>query len=214
LTAPADQTPPARELVIGTKEAPPFAFKVDGVWHGISIDLWNRIADQLHLRHRFAEQATVDALIEGTRNGSFDTAVAALTVTAARQRVLDFTQPFYTTGLGIAVSTREENRWLPIVRTFLSFGFIQAVLVLIGTAMTVGFLIWLFERRQNEHFGGGAKGLGSGFWWSAIAMTQAGAAQNAPRTLARARRHFRPAELRPRATSGEPIERKGESRVS
>jgi ABC-type amino acid transport substrate-binding protein len=183
-TAPAGQAPATRELVIGTKEAPPFAYKAaDGVWHGISIDLWKRIADQLRLRHRFAEEPTVEALIEGARNGSFDAAVAALTVTAARQRMLDFTQPFYTTGLGIAVSTREENRWLPIARTFLSFGFLQAVLILIAIAMTVGFLIWLFERRQNEHFGGGAKGLGSGFWWSTIAMTQAGAAQNAPRTL-------------------------------
>jgi ABC-type amino acid transport substrate-binding protein len=50
--------------------------------------------------------------------------------------------------------------------------------------MAVGFLIWMFERRHNESFGGGvARGLGSSFWWSAIAMTQAGASQNAPRTL-------------------------------
>jgi polar amino acid transport system substrate-binding protein len=47
----------------------------------------------------------------------------------------------------------------------------------------VGFVIWLLERRKTEHFSGGAKGLGTGLWWSAIAMTQAGAAQNAPATL-------------------------------
>jgi polar amino acid transport system substrate-binding protein len=182
---PGNPASPDRELVIGIKEAPPFVIKTaDGAWRGISIDLWSRIAEQLHVRYRVSEQATVDALIEGTRAGTFDAAVAALTVTAARQRVVDFTQPFYTTGLGIAVSTREENRWLPIVRTFLSFGFLQAVLVLVGIAMAVGFLIWMFERRHNESFGGGvARGLGSSFWWSAIAMTQAGASQNAPRTL-------------------------------
>jgi polar amino acid transport system substrate-binding protein len=44
-------------------------------------------------------------------------------------------------------------------------------------------VIWLLERRRTEYFGGGTKGLGSGFWWSTIAMTQAGAAQNAPATL-------------------------------
>jgi ABC-type amino acid transport substrate-binding protein len=182
---PGNPGSPDRELVVGIKEAPPFVIKTpDGAWRGISIDLWSRIAEQLHVRYRVSEQATVDALIEGTRAGSFDAAVAALTVTAARQRVVDFTQPFYTTGLGIAISTREENRWLPIVRTFLSFGFLQAVLVLVGIAMAVGFLIWMFERRHNESFGGGvAQGLGSSFWWSAIAMTQAGASQNAPRTL-------------------------------
>jgi len=83
------------------------------------------------------------------------------------------------------VSTREENRWLPIFRTFLSFGFLQAIVALVGIAMGVGILVWLCERRHNDNFGGGvAKGLGSSFWWSAIAMTQAGAAQNAPTTLA------------------------------
>jgi polar amino acid transport system substrate-binding protein len=182
--AQAPELPAPEELVVAVKEAPPFAFKdPDGAWRGISIDLWKRIADAGHLRYRLSEQPTVEALIEGTRNRSFDLAVSAITVTAAWQKLVEFTQPFYATGLGIAVSTRDENRWLPILRTFLSFGFLQAILVLVTIAMSVGFLVWLFERRHNENFGGGAKGLGSGFWWSAIAMTQAGAAQGAPRTL-------------------------------
>jgi len=175
---------PDREFVIGIKEAPPFVIKApDGGWRGISIDLWRRIAEQLHLRYRFSEQATIEGLIEGAKTGSFDAAVAALTVTAARQRVVDFTQPFYTTGLGIAVSTRGESRWFPVLRVLMSFGFFQAIAALVGIALTVGFLVWLFERRHNENYGGGAKGLGASFWWSAIAMTQAGAAQNAPMTL-------------------------------
>src|SRR5215813_9102523 len=45
-----------RELVIGTKVAPPFAMKAqDGTWYGISIDLWRHIAEQIHLRYRFQE---------------------------------------------------------------------------------------------------------------------------------------------------------------
>jgi polar amino acid transport system substrate-binding protein len=177
--------PPAsdKELVIATKEAPPFAMKQpDGTWHGISIDLWRRIADRLHLRYRFSEQPTVHALVAGIAEGSFDAAIAALTVTAARDRIVDFTQPFYSTGLGIAVSV-DESRWMSISRALLSFGFFQAVLALVGIAILVGFVIWLLERGKTEHFRGGAKGLGTGLWWSAIAMTQAGAAQNAPATL-------------------------------
>jgi polar amino acid transport system substrate-binding protein len=49
--------------------------------------------------------------------------------------------------------------------------------------MCVGFLIWLLERRKTEHFSGGARGLGTGVWWSATAMTQAGAGEQAPATL-------------------------------
>jgi len=180
---PANPPVPDKELVIGTKEAAPFAMKqADGSWHGISIDLWRRIADRLHLRYRFLEEPTVQDLVAGTADGSFDAAIAALTVTAARDRIVDFTQPFYSTGLGIAVSTG-ESRWRSVSRALLSFGFFQAVLALVGIAILVGFVIWLLERRKTEHFGGGAKGLGTGLWWSAIAMTQAGAAENAPATL-------------------------------
>jgi len=172
-----------KELIVATKEAPPFVIKgADGTLRGISIDLWRRIADRLQLRYRFSEQPTVQTLLAGTAEGSFDAAIAAVTVTAARDRIVDFTQPFYSTGLGIAVPLN-ESRWMSVSRALLSFRFFQAVLALVGIAIVVGFLIWLLERGKTEHFTGGAKGIGTGLWWSAIAMTQAGAAQNAPATL-------------------------------
>jgi ABC-type amino acid transport substrate-binding protein len=178
-------TPPVsgKELIIATKEAPPFVIKrADGTLHGISIDLWRRIAERLHLRYEFSEQATVQALLAGAAEGSFDAAVAALTVTADRERIVDFTQPFYSTGLGIAVPV-SESRWESVSRALFSFRFFQAVLALVGIAIAAGFVVWVLERGKTEHFRGGTKGLGTGLWWSAIAMTQAGAAQNAPATL-------------------------------
>ena len=181
--AASAQPLPDRELVVGTKEAPPFAMKNDnGEWHGIAIDLWRRVAERLHLRYRLQE-APLDELVARTGAGDFDAAVAAITVTGPREKVVDFTQPFFTTGLGIAVPAAGESRWWPIVRSLLSFGFLQAVLALVAIAMGVGVVIWLFERRHNEHFSGGARGLASSFWWSAVAMTQAGAGDKAPVTL-------------------------------
>jgi polar amino acid transport system substrate-binding protein len=38
---PAATLTSERELIIGTKEAPPFSMKgTDGTWQGISIELW------------------------------------------------------------------------------------------------------------------------------------------------------------------------------
>jgi ABC-type amino acid transport substrate-binding protein len=173
-----------RELIVATKEAPPFAMKgSDGTWQGISIDLWRQVADQLHLRYRFLEANTVQDLMAATSRGEADVAVAAITVTAARAEASDFTQPYYRSGLGVAVVSGVAD-WLPIVRTFLSLRFLEAILVLLGIALSVGLLVWLFERQQNNHFGGPpVRGLTSGIWWSAVAMTQAGAAQGAPSSL-------------------------------
>jgi ABC-type amino acid transport substrate-binding protein len=55
---------PNQEFVIGTKEAPPFAMKAaDGTWTGISIDLWQQIADLLGVSYTLAEEATLEDLI-------------------------------------------------------------------------------------------------------------------------------------------------------
>jgi ABC-type amino acid transport substrate-binding protein len=168
MTADADVSS-QRELMIGTKEAPPFAMKA---------------ADQLHLQYRFVEEPDVQGLIDAVAEGKIDVAVAALTVTAGRERILDFTQPFYATGLGIAVPVSGQPSWLPIIRTMTSFGFAQAIVALIGLALVVGLLVWLFERRHNEDFGGGlAKGLSSGVWWSTVAMTQRSTGSFGPRTV-------------------------------
>ena len=184
--AAADSNSAAQqELVIGTKEAPPFAMKdAQGNWSGISIDLWRRVADGLHLRYRFAEEPNVQGLIDRVAAGKYDAAVAALTVTAARESMVDFTQPFYVTGLGIAVPAGGEASWAPVIHTLTSFGFAQAVMALVGLALAVGLVIWLFERRHNEQFGGGVtKGLSSGVWWSTVAMTQRYTGELGPRTL-------------------------------
>src|SRR6516164_8161378 len=78
---------PERELVIATKEAPPFVMKrSDGTLSGISIDLWRQIAEQLHLRYHFSEHETVQELLRGIEEGSFDAAIAAVTATGARGR--------------------------------------------------------------------------------------------------------------------------------
>lgn len=172
------------ELVVGTRVAPPFSMKgEDGAWEGISIDLWRHVAERLHLKYRIVERGSVQDLVNAVASGQVDVAVAALTVTADRLKVMDFTQPFFETGLGVAVPRSGITAWLPVVRTFQSFRFLQAVLVMLSIALLVGTLIWIFERRENEHYGGGAmRGFVAGAWWSAVAMTQAGAAQHGPRS--------------------------------
>jgi ABC-type amino acid transport substrate-binding protein len=178
--------PETRELVIGTKVAPPFAMKAqDGTWHGISIDLWRHVAEQVHLRYRFQE-TTLKNLVDGVSEGSLDAAVAALTVTGPRRREVDFTQPYYSTGLGIAVASDAGISWWAIIRNVFSPGFLRTAAVLFAVSLCIGVILWLIERRYNEHFGPNRHGLGASVWWSAAAMTQIGGASaggKVPKTL-------------------------------
>lgn len=164
----------ATELVVGTKEAPPFAMKdAQGEWSGIGIELWKQVAAKLKRPYRFVEAETVASLLDRLEAGEFEVAVAAITVTSAREQRVDFSWPYFQTGTGIAVQTNLLTSWTPVIRSVLSYSFAQAILALLGLAFLAGLLIWYFEHGVNEGLRGGlAKDLSSGVWWSANAMTQ------------------------------------------
>ena len=72
--AQSDENAP---LIIGTKVAPPFVIKEeDGTFSGISIELWQRIAEEMGLQYEFRE-TTLSGLISGLQDGTLDVSVAA-----------------------------------------------------------------------------------------------------------------------------------------
>lgn len=178
--APAPTVATAPEtIVIGTRVVPPFAFKDNsGQWQGISIDLWRDIAGRLQLKYRIEEAGTVKDLIDGVVEKKFDAAVAAITVTEERQRRLDFSHPFFTTGLAIATMPSDASPVWTALSAMFTWSWLAVALAVFAAIVAIGLLLWFVERKANAELDAAREG----FWSSLTMLLTASFTSPEPRT--------------------------------
>ncbi|WP_136439911.1 transporter substrate-binding domain-containing protein [Pacificoceanicola onchidii] len=172
------KTVAAQGLTIATVERPPFSMQ--GGTTGFSIELMQAMADELGREVTFQEMDGFGAMLEAVETGAVDGAIANISITAAREAVMDFTLPVFESGLQIMV---DGGSRVPLWRQLLTWQVAAYVLLALGVLWAIGMVMWLFERHKQPYFDRTLKeAVFPAFWWALNLLVNGGFEERQPRS--------------------------------
>jgi polar amino acid transport system substrate-binding protein len=180
--AAASKPAPTVTLRVAVKPAKPFAFEEGGQWKGYSVDVWNSVAEKNNWRFEWVPTETVPQALSALQAGKVDVAVGALSVTEEREKVLDFSHPFYESGLQIVSGTTSAGTIFQAINGLMSTQVLGGLGVLLVSLILVSWLLWRLERSNNEeNFPKPAgAGLKESLWWSTNILIAGGCENISP----------------------------------
>lgn len=98
-----------QDLVVATDTAfVPFEFRENGKYTGFDIDLWDAIAKQAGLKYTL-KPMDFNGIIPGLQTNNIDVALAGITIRDDRKKVIDFSDPYYESGLAVLVANDNND---------------------------------------------------------------------------------------------------------
>jgi polar amino acid transport system substrate-binding protein len=174
--------PPVLKVIVRNIE--PFCFVRDGRRMGFAVDLWAEIARSAGFVSEMQEAESAQALVEALASKKGDIGIGALSITAQREQVIDFSYPFYNSGLDIVTST-EKSSILSMIRVLFNAQLLKTLGLLLAIVICFSHLLWLAERRGNpDEFPDGYKaGIRESLWWTLTILITLGCENKSPRGL-------------------------------
>lgn len=173
----------AAPLRVATVTRPPFSMTENGTDTGFSIDLLSALAERLHWDYRIDRKDQFADMLGAVSAGQADLAIANISITAARETQMDFSQPIFEAGLQIMVPA-DAVAAPSLVRALISADLLMAIVLAFVLLSAGGMVMWWFERRAQPYFDRPAReALFPSFWWALNLVVNGGFEERVPRTL-------------------------------
>jgi len=174
-----------QKVRVVTKPIEPFSFTEGGRLMGFSIDLWEAVAKEAGFAFEMRNLETVPQILEAVKTRQADVAIAAISITAERHAAMDFSQPYYDSGLQIMVATnaaRNDNLGSNLSRQFMNWNTVKVVGLVLLVMFLISHLVWWFERRRNPEMypEAYAPGVWESFWWTISMLCTGGCEAKGP----------------------------------
>lgn len=142
----------ARTVNVAVTPLTPFVIKASDRWTGFTIELWEEIAERLGWSTKYLQVDGIQGQLKAVTEGRADVAASGLSITSARERSFDFSQPIVDGGMQIMVPDDKRDDSTPGLRSFLGLLASKSMLVWLSAAAIVALvpahIMWLTERRH------------------------------------------------------------------
>ncbi len=150
LTLPRALAQTPQKLRVGIVVGEPFVIQQGDRFTGYSIDYWEKVAAAQGVSFEYVPVSDEKQIIAMLNDGSLDVVIGAIGMTADREALLDFTHPYYMSGLQILVANSQQQQsifrvFAPLVGSAVLQVFLVAFIFAVIMAPVIFFV---------EHFGG------------------------------------------------------------
>ena len=163
-------TEASRKLRVAVFERPPYTFKTEqGVWSGIGIELWEEIAEELHLPYEYVE-VPLGEVYEKLHAGACDL-TPAVSLVAKGVRLVDYTAPYFFSYAAVQTkSVSLVQQLVAFCQNLAGSGIFIILLTVAGIIVAFSVIIVMIERRTEEgHFSDKVDGkFFHALWFSAL----------------------------------------------
>jgi polar amino acid transport system substrate-binding protein len=141
---------PNEVLRVATRVVKPFVFEERGQLTGFSIELWQEISSEMNTKSEFLVKPTVQELLNSVKSNEATLGIAAISITAEREKELDLSQPMFDAGLQILTPIKGTRgaRMAAIVAGALSSTALPILGIVLLIIVVIAHLVWFFERRS------------------------------------------------------------------
>ena len=175
---------PLRVAVAGVE---PFVVSTDGIWSGLSVDIWQKVAAINNWDYQFIPYPDEVSAVKAASLGEVDVVVAEVPISSDGLQYVEFSQPYFRAGLQIMIDGSRPHTFRRLLDDLDSWGHLTIFWVICGIVLALTVVVALFERRHNSDFPKTwADGLAEAFYYViSLALTGKSTYKGFPGVLGR-----------------------------
>lgn len=140
---------PLRVAVAGVE---PFVKSEDGIWSGLSVDIWEKVAAMNNWDYKYTGFPDEISALKALSRGETDVVVAEVPISSDALNYVEFSQPYFRAGLQIMVDGSRPHTFRRLFDDLDAWGHLKIFWGICGVVLLLTVIVTLFERRHNPDF--------------------------------------------------------------